>query len=477
MLISNGDTIQEIKIPVILKINNNRGLIQWQQSVDSIFWVDIKHANFDSLLIMNIDSTGYYRAKITDGTCYPVYSDILFVVDGDIPKILTKSLINITSSSAFCNGQIIDNGNQEIIEKGFVWDTNPNPTISNNKVIVTKTGDEFEASIVGLEKSKTYYIRAYCSNIMGVAYGEEKIFSTYSENLACQDVQDCCTMKYAHIAIEFVDYTDVKFKLLHDFLFELDRKYAYHVFTRNPHDFLMWCQMINTEDITSWDALGGAVHETNHMINSDLIKCNPALKQKYLSFDNIYETNLSFGQTANISIVEKKIADNLKFHSRYKTYIEGARNSNGNDFRVLIDELNSYTGGAWFDLQYFKSGFLPEIQGHIINDGGLGGMVNFMVYLEYYFMAARVNYPETYQEIQTQTNLLKLIQDLWVKAEEILEMSYSYSTISGTNSSYRMSVDLAYINAVFSSELLQELDKVGIKYKPVSYWSNTYLKK
>ncbi len=143
---------------------------------------------------------------------------------------------------------------------------------------------------------------------------------------------------------------------------------------------------------------------------------------------------------------------------------------------MLIDELNSYTGSAWLDLRFFQSGLLPEIKGYTTNDGGLGGMVNFMVYLECYLKSARLNYPETYQEINKQEVLLKLIQDLWSKAEEILELSYSYTTISGTDASYRMDVDLDYIKAVFSNELLNELDQIGVPHKPSGYWLNTYLK-
>jgi hypothetical protein len=283
-------------------------------------------------------------------------------------------------------------------------------------------------------------------------------------------------LKYAHLAIASLDYNNEKYRALHDFLFELDRKYAYHVFTRNPQDFLMWCEMIDPIDITSWDALGGAVHETNHMINSDLMFCDPFLNEKYLSFDNVYTTELSIGQTANYSIVEETIAENLKNHDRYKTYVEGAKNSNGNDFRVLIDELNSYSGGAWFDLRYFQSGLLPEIQGSTTSDGGLGGMVNFMVFMGYYLKSARLNHLETYQEIKEQEILLKLIQELWSKAEKNLELCYPYTTISGTESSHRMAVEPDYVNAVFSIELLNELDLLGIQHKLSDYWSESYLK-
>jgi len=476
ILITKNDTIQLLQDSAILTVNDYRGQIQWQQSADSVSWQDILNAQQENLLLTGIDSSGYYRAKITEGTCNPAYSDVLRIVFGETPKVATMFVLNITSSSAICEGEIVDSGSQLVTEKGVVWGTDPNPTIKQNKIIADNTELEFQVILEELESYKTYYIRTFATNLSGTSYGEEKIFTTYNTNQGWDDDSDCCRLKYAHLAIESVDYTNDKYRLLHDFLFELDRKYAYHVFTRNPGDFLMWCEMVEPENITSRHALIGATHETNHMINSDLRRCSPYLNQKYLSFDNIYETELSVGKTANYSIVEETISEILKNHSRYTTYIEGAKNSNGNDFRALMDELNSYIGSAWLDLKFFKSGLLPEIQGYTINDGGLGGMVNFMVYLECYLMSARLNYLETYQKIIEQEVMLKLIQDLWSKAEEILELSYPHTTISGTNASYRMDIDLDYFKAVFSNELLNELDQIGILHKPSSYWSDTYMK-
>ncbi len=299
-LITETDTINLSKDSVILTVNAYRGQIQWQQSTDSVTWQDILNETLDSLLLPEIDSSGYYRAKIIDGTCNSVYSDILQIVFGNAPQITTHAVSNITSSSAICEGEIIDDGHQKILEKGVVWSINPEPTLLQYKTVTKAADHVFQVLLVGLEPNRSYYIRPFCTNLSGTAYGEEKIITTYNSNQGCDDESDCCSLKYAHLAIASLDYTNDKYRLLHDFLFELDRKYAYHVFTRNPEDFLMWCEMVEPENITSWHALIGATHETNHMINSDLRLDEPYLKEKYLSFDNIYETELSVNQTANL---------------------------------------------------------------------------------------------------------------------------------------------------------------------------------
>jgi len=69
-----SDSLGFVKDSVILSIQAEAADIEWQVSNDSVTWHSLDETN-DSLLI-RIDSCAYYRAVLTDGTCYPLKSDV-----------------------------------------------------------------------------------------------------------------------------------------------------------------------------------------------------------------------------------------------------------------------------------------------------------------------------------------------------------------------------------------------------------------
>jgi hypothetical protein len=62
---------------VVLTIDDPSGLFEWQKSTDTVTWKDIQHSD-DSLWI-RIDSSAFYRLKLTVENCDPVYSDMALV--------------------------------------------------------------------------------------------------------------------------------------------------------------------------------------------------------------------------------------------------------------------------------------------------------------------------------------------------------------------------------------------------------------
>lgn len=103
------------------------------------------------------------------------------------PTVTTNSVFSIASTTAVCGGNVTDDGGATVTERGVCWSTNPNPTIVDNHTIDGSGNGGFTSNLIGLEHSTTYYIRAYATNSMGTAYGEEKIFSTTAQDGApCQ---------------------------------------------------------------------------------------------------------------------------------------------------------------------------------------------------------------------------------------------------------------------------------------------------
>ncbi len=96
----------------------------------------------------------------------------------EVPIVNLGSVTDITETTAFSTGEILDIGSSNIIECGICWSTSPRPTIEGDKLSYSYTHNNFSASISGLEPNITYYIRAYAINSEGIGYSKESVFTT-----------------------------------------------------------------------------------------------------------------------------------------------------------------------------------------------------------------------------------------------------------------------------------------------------------
>ena len=74
-----SDSIALESDSVKLTIGEYRGMIDWQVSPDIVNWTSLNKTT-DTLGI-GIDSSAYYRATIIDGTCNPIISDTVFLLE------------------------------------------------------------------------------------------------------------------------------------------------------------------------------------------------------------------------------------------------------------------------------------------------------------------------------------------------------------------------------------------------------------
>jgi hypothetical protein len=95
------------------------------------------------------------------------------------PTLLTTAITGITKSGAVSGGYISSDGGKAVTARGVVWSTSPNPDI----ILSTKTTDgagtgSFTSNITNLNPNTKYYVRAYATNSIGTAYGNELNFNT-----------------------------------------------------------------------------------------------------------------------------------------------------------------------------------------------------------------------------------------------------------------------------------------------------------
>ena len=95
-----------------------------------------------------------------------------------LPTLTTIAVSNITDSSAVSGGIITNDGGTTVTARGICWDTTSNPTISNNHTTDGLDTGSFTSNMTGLLAGTTYYIRAYATNAIGTAYGNEIYFTT-----------------------------------------------------------------------------------------------------------------------------------------------------------------------------------------------------------------------------------------------------------------------------------------------------------
>ena len=142
--------------------------------------------------------TGAYSVELSDlseGTTYYVRAyainskgtaygeQVSFTTKGySLPTVVTTSVTNVTYTSASVGGEVTNDGNTTVTERGVVYSTSSNPTISNSKKRSGSGTGAYSVELSDLSEGTTYYVRAYAINSKGTAYGEQVSFTTLRSN-------------------------------------------------------------------------------------------------------------------------------------------------------------------------------------------------------------------------------------------------------------------------------------------------------
>jgi hypothetical protein len=138
--------------------------------------------------------TGSFTASITGLSASTKYYVRAFAVNGGgtsygnevsfttlavaLPSLTTKAVTGVSSYIAGSGGTIATDGGSTITAKGVCWSLNPGPTIANGRTNDGTGPASFNSTLTGLVLLTTYYVRAYATNGLGTAYGNEISFTT-----------------------------------------------------------------------------------------------------------------------------------------------------------------------------------------------------------------------------------------------------------------------------------------------------------
>lgn len=128
-------------------------------------------------------TTYFVRAYATNsvGTAYG--SQETFTSIAVLPIVSTTKISAITSTTATSGGNITSDGGSSVKARGVCWSTSQNPTITDSKTSDGTGTGSYISSISGLVQGTTYYIKAYATNSIGTAYGNQVVVNTNPDQI------------------------------------------------------------------------------------------------------------------------------------------------------------------------------------------------------------------------------------------------------------------------------------------------------
>ena len=94
------------------------------------------------------------------------------------PFVHTYAVSDISFNSAVCRSEVENDGGFSVTARGVCWSTTQTPNLNGAHTEDDSGLGEFYSNITGLQPNTIYYVRAYATNELGTAYGEELQFRT-----------------------------------------------------------------------------------------------------------------------------------------------------------------------------------------------------------------------------------------------------------------------------------------------------------
>ena len=135
---------------------------------------------FTSSLTGLIDNTTYYFRAYAISAVDTVYGEqkSFTTLDATEPSLTTADIGNISYFAATGGGTISSDNGCAVTERGVCWGISANPDTTGAYSSDGSGTGTFTSTLIGLSDNTTYYVRAYAINCIGIAYGDEKSFTT-----------------------------------------------------------------------------------------------------------------------------------------------------------------------------------------------------------------------------------------------------------------------------------------------------------
>ena len=164
---------------------------------------------FTSVLDGLLPTTTYFVVAYASSETTTTYGPqrVFNTLEATPAAVSTEEASRITHNSALSGGNVFQGGNTEVSERGVVWDTKPNPTISSNEGMTevgTGTGT-FSSMITGLKPETEYFYRAYATNLAGTTYGRQQELTTLHARIYPNPISDKLHVEFYNESQQSVD--------------------------------------------------------------------------------------------------------------------------------------------------------------------------------------------------------------------------------------------------------------------------------
>ena len=96
--------------------------------------------------------------------------------------LTTLFVSHLSETSVLISGNIVNDGEEEILSRGIVWSANNPPSLNDSFVQDKGEEESFKVTLYGLIPGVTYYARSFASSRAGIAYGNVIEFMAGSDN-------------------------------------------------------------------------------------------------------------------------------------------------------------------------------------------------------------------------------------------------------------------------------------------------------
>lgn len=160
----------------IAEYNGSYGGTYWANSGDKVeAYLTGGTCYESSIWVDNVDTySNHYKSSQLIATMISIQG----VGKSLVPTVTTNTIENISYTTASGGGNVTSQGSASVTARGICWNTTSNPTLANSYTTDYYGVGTFTSSLIGLTMDTLYYVRAYATNAIGTAYGDQKTFNT-----------------------------------------------------------------------------------------------------------------------------------------------------------------------------------------------------------------------------------------------------------------------------------------------------------